>query len=40
MTQANPPRWSDDQYNLMAAQQAGLTIFWSHKLKPLGQFVR
>ena len=27
-------------HNLMAAQQAGLTIFWSHKLKPLGQFVR
>ena len=27
-------------HNLVAAQKAGLTIFWSHKLKPLGQFVR
>ena len=27
-------------HNLVAAQEAGLTIFWSHKLKPLGEFVR
>ncbi len=26
-------------HNLEAAQKAGLTIFWSHRLKPLGQFV-
>lgn len=29
-----------NKHNLQDAQNAGLTIFWAHNLKPLGRFIR